>query len=624
MTPDKELAFLQNMTHMALSHVEKTPNVPTPKGGMSHEKMLSFVASMAKHGLSHLDAGGTALAGPAPTQGNNNTTTGGLIGGISNVLGTNNQFQASSAPIQAGTNTNQLNNAYNSAQGALGAQSNVTNTLNTGLNTGANAQNNLSNIYAQQIQGGGPNPAQAQFAQNTASNVAQQAALQAGQRGAGSNVGLIARQIGQQGAATQQAAAGQAATQEAEQQLAAENNLQNLSSSQVAQGTGATQTLNNAQQNEQNILQGANTSANNANVSQQSNINNVNANIASGNQSTAGNVVSGVGNLLSNVPAAGSLLASIFAHGGMVRMDKGGKVLDAKARAHIAEHNFALPGGRYPIHDINHARNALARVSQNGSSAEKKKVREAVAKKYPSIHEKDMCSGGYMMAEGGQIVMPHEMPWHDAHRRIKMADGGISGQPTAGSNSYVGQWLNSNVDTQGPGMQPIANISTQGANPFKKSDKPQSATQPQAQEDPKVSGLEPFTNITDPATDNPGGGWGVSNLLAPQQGQGPLADDQSLQTGTPIQTAGDPIQSLFTNAADGGLMKTGGKVLANDPSEKAEVKGDSLKNDKIPTMLSQGEVVMDLDTLNDPGPIGEMARHVAAHIEQRNKKSGGK
>lgn len=73
--------------------------------------------------------------------------------------------------------------------------------------------------------------------------------------------------------------------------------------------------------------------------------------------------------------------SSAFIHGvGMAN-----KILDAKARAHIAPHNFALPGGRYPINDANHARNALARVAQHGTPEEKAKVRAAVHRKYPGI-----------------------------------------------------------------------------------------------------------------------------------------------------------------------------------------------------------------------------------------------
>jgi hypothetical protein len=50
---------------------------------------------------------------------------------------------------------------------------------------------------------------------------------------------------------------------------------------------------------------------------------------------------------------------------------------------------FAVDGKKrkYPIPDKAHARNALARVSQHGSSAEKSKVRAAVKKKYPGIEQ---------------------------------------------------------------------------------------------------------------------------------------------------------------------------------------------------------------------------------------------
>lgn len=89
---------------------------------------------------------------------------------------------------------------------------------NTGLNT-------LASMLQTQAAGGGPNPALAQLAQSTGQNVSQQAALQAGQRGASGNVGLMARQIGQTGAGIQQQSAGQAAIQRAQQQLAAQGQL---------------------------------------------------------------------------------------------------------------------------------------------------------------------------------------------------------------------------------------------------------------------------------------------------------------------------------------------------------------------------------------------------------------
>ncbi len=59
--------------------------------------------------------------------------------------------------------------------------------------------------------------------------------------------------------------------------------------------------------------------------------------------------------------------------------------LTTQGRKRIAEGNFALPGRRYPIHDRAHARNALARIAQRGTAAEKKQVQAAVHAKYPNI-----------------------------------------------------------------------------------------------------------------------------------------------------------------------------------------------------------------------------------------------
>ena len=62
------------------------------------------------------------------------------------------------------------------------------------------------------------------------------------------------------------------------------------------------------------------------------------------------------------------------------------KKLTAKARKNLDDSSFVYPDERrYPINDPNHARNALSRVSQHGSSAEKAKVKAAVRKKYPNI-----------------------------------------------------------------------------------------------------------------------------------------------------------------------------------------------------------------------------------------------
>lgn len=286
---------------------------------MNDAQKLAFVHKMTHLGLSHLqhfDAGGTVLGGPtaAGTPNSVGPANQGVAGAVGSVLGTNNNFQAGAANITPGTNVGQLNNAYQGAEGALDRTTNLGGALEGQAYQGAGTQSNLTNQLQAESEGRGPNPAQAALNQNTGNNIANAAAVAAGVRGAGSNPGLIASNAANTAAATNQNATGQAATLEAQQQLAAQNLLQSLAGAQIGQGQNAVQTENQAQQNEQNILQGANTAANNANVSQQENINNVNAAVAAGNQNTNLNVLKGVGSGLSSIGGA----AGLFAKGGKV------------------------------------------------------------------------------------------------------------------------------------------------------------------------------------------------------------------------------------------------------------------------------------------------------------------
>ena len=61
--------------------------------------------------------------------------------------------------------------------------------------------------------------------------------------------------------------------------------------------------------------------------------------------------------------------------------------LTAAERNAIPPEDFAGPNKSYPINDDNHARNALARVSQHGTPALKSRVRAAVKRKYPGIKQ---------------------------------------------------------------------------------------------------------------------------------------------------------------------------------------------------------------------------------------------
>ena len=77
--------------------------------------------------------------------------------------------------------------------------------------------------------------------------------------------------------------------------------------------------------------------------------------------------------------------------------------LTAARRNALPKSEFALPGkgegkngkgsGAYPIDTANRARNALSRVAQHGTPAEKKEVSAKVHKAYPGIGEQNHAHG---------------------------------------------------------------------------------------------------------------------------------------------------------------------------------------------------------------------------------------
>lgn len=215
-------------------------------------------------------------------------------------------FQASNTNILQPATTQQANDQYTQAQSGIGQQQSFVNAL--GMQGGVGNQSNvfqqqqaLAGTLGNQAAGIGPNPALAQLNQATGQNMQQQAAMQGSQRGVGANAGLLARQVGQQGAQIQQQSAGQAATMQAQQQIAAQQLLQqqqanmgNLASQQVAQQAGGLSNLNQFSQGEQGQVLGAIQGQNNANVGMQSNINSANASIASQNAKSQSGLLGGI------------------------------------------------------------------------------------------------------------------------------------------------------------------------------------------------------------------------------------------------------------------------------------------------------------------------------------------
>lgn len=268
---------------------------------------------------------------------------GGLVGGTQNVGGF---LGMGGSNLQPGTTSGEINQAYLGAQGALNQQGLVSTAVEGQTGQAIQAQENLNQQLQGMAQGQGPNPAQAQLAQQTAQNVNQQAALMAGQRGAAANPALLARQAAQVGAQTQQTAAGQAATQEAQQQISAQQNLANLSSNQLNQSQGAATAMNTAEQNEQGQLLGANSNYNNA----------VNSAQASGNALT-GSLVG------SAAKAIGSAAAGAY-KGGVIKKYASGGGINAVPQSNVGQYlagPSVAPSTSASMPDLSEAGDALGK-----------------------------------------------------------------------------------------------------------------------------------------------------------------------------------------------------------------------------------------------------------------------
>lgn len=258
---------------------------------------------------------------------------GGLLGTAGGAAGSGFSGPTSAQTVNP-TNPGQITSAYNGTQSAMQQQQNLLQALQ-----GQNGIANQSQVYGQLqgvVNGTGPNPAQAQLAQATGANTANQAALMAGQRGASQNAGLIARQAAQQGAANQQNSAGQAATMQAQQSLNALTGAGQLAGTQASNQIGQTNANTSAQQAEQQNLLNAQQAYNSAQVGMQSNINSVNGQLANTTMQGQQAMLGGLSNSMGGASGMLGGVTSMFgAKGGKVTSkgfrrgyDDGGQVSD--------------------------------------------------------------------------------------------------------------------------------------------------------------------------------------------------------------------------------------------------------------------------------------------------------
>lgn len=275
--------------------------------------------------------------------------------------------------LNDGVNQQQLNDSYNAYQNTAQAQQALLNALQAqnGLGNQTQVYNQLQGV----VNGTGPNPAQAMLNQATGQNVANQAALMAGQRGASSNVGLMARQAAQQGANIQQQAVGQGATLQANQSLNALGQAGNMANTMASNQIGQTNANAAGALNEQQILQSANQAQN----------------------QTTGGIFGGLLGGAASAATAGLMKANggviepashagrFFAHGGNVgdKMKSGGQVPGKPSISHNSYKNDTVKAMLTPgevVMDLN----TLKDKGEVGKAA--RFVAAAIAKRNKKLH----------------------------------------------------------------------------------------------------------------------------------------------------------------------------------------------------------------------------------------------
>ena len=87
------------------------------------------------------------------------------------------------------------------------------------------------------------------------------------------------------------------------------------------------------------------------------------------------------------------------------------------------------------------------------------------------------------------------------------------------------------------------------------------------------------------------------------------------------ESIADIGQSDVMAAAKGGLAAKGGKVDPKKSGQKAEKKGDSYDNDKVPAMLSEGEIVIPRSVTMGKDPVRGAADFVAKVLAKRKARA---
>lgn len=499
-----------------------------------------------------------------------------------------------------------------------GRQAAFVNALNGqgGLNNQSQVFNQQAALQAQQqglvgqlqgvADGTGPNPAMAALNQQTSNNISQQAALMASQRGAGANAGLLARQAGMQGANIQQQAAGQAATLQAQQQLAGLGAIgqqqQAIGNTQQAMGqTAANQVANQGAQQAQlaniaanQVAQQANQQAAVANLATQQVGQQMQQNQAVGNMAT--NQVSQQQNALNsyNQAAQGSQQNYLNA---------------------ASNFNNALVSQQNGINGVN------GQMAQGNQGFQSNLIGGLMSGASSGIMA--------MLAKGGVVEKPQ-----------RMADGGVAGVdaetfPAPESSPIV---VNVSTDPNAPvsatGRFLFGTPSNNNAADAASSllvQQPVMAGNAAAQAQSAQSGQKGGKGMGDMVTKLLGGSGqipGGTGLQKPQMGSqfntaGPslMGNGQQHVNGNSLMSPSDP--PLVFNK--GGAVNSKELIAKKKPVPgKAKVKGDSYANDTVKAQLSPGEVVLPRSVMQSKDPVQAAAAFVQALVAKQNMRKPAK
>ena len=550
----------------------------------------------------------------------------------------------------------QLNTAYGQNQTALGNQNSLLSALQA-----QNGIQNQSNVYGQLqgiASGNGPNPAQAQLNQATGANVANQAALMAGQRGSSQNAGLIARQAAQQGAATQQQAAGQGASMQAQQSLGALGQMGGIAGAQTANQIGQTNANTSAQQAEQANLLNAAGGFNTAQVGMQSNINNVNGQLANtqlqGQQALAGGLMQGLSGS-SMMSSMGGAEGGKVTKQGFQRFDDGGEVSDAPSGgdnmpqddvSSASAPDEAAGSGDFGDFKggVQDSGSVNASTPSFGSDAGAASLGQGAA---AASGKSSSGGGGGMSSMMGLLAM--------------MADGGDPGNAPQGApaqtqddpnepKSKFGKYLKNGVKDQKAAEASAPEYGNSGANALYKgvsaltskamgnNQQSQQTQGPNSQMDrsgysgsgfdPQQMNQEALQNQAAQAGGIPMGSPDL-NAAQYQQPQQPLpaevpdtSDEVQMAKGGKVPALVSPGEQYLKPKDVKEVMKSGKSPLTKGERIPGKPKhpGNDYRNDTVPKTLEAGGIVIPNKIMQGPNPHWEALKFVSATIKKNKHK----